>query len=128
MQVASVHKYAAYLYINRVFAPLTNWISDAERNNCVAHIINHLSGLKPEDAVFKSTCWPVFIAGAESELPEHRAWVLQWLAEMWKVLPWGYIRSANEVLPMIWRTKDAGQESGSWIHQLRGLGVDFLIA
>lgn len=55
---------------------------------------------------------------------------------MWELLPWGFIRSAVEVLEGVWRKRNAAvlgvaqQAAGDvdWIRELRMLEVDLLIA
>jgi hypothetical protein len=138
-QVASAHCIAVRIYLSRL---LLSFGPDARLSNTlellVPEIICHMANIRPCDALFTATTWPAFIAGAETNDLQNRAWIAQRFAELWEVEPWGTVRGALDVLKGIWLEKDgpmAGRQStrhegshdGNWIASLRRTGVDWLI-
>lgn len=97
----------------------------------VSSIIYHLSFITSDIILFKATSWPTFLAGAESEDFEQRAWVVGRLNALWEKLRWGYIRSALDLLGLIWdkkgRRMSNPQHSSSWIQEVKSLNTDLLI-
>jgi hypothetical protein len=104
-------------------------------------IVSNLNHVGISDPLFKATCWPTFIAGAETDDPVYREWAVERLREFWAMIPWGYIRTAVEVMRMSWAVRDAdeggleGEERVSgrgrgrgWIQGLKALERDWLIA
>lgn len=135
--VASAHRAAVCIYLSRVLLSLDSTTTQISHNleTLVADIITHLSFIRPSDALFTSTTWPAFIAGAETNDGANQEWVAKRFRELWKVEPWGLIRGALGVLERIWadrrnvkgRLLKGIQGEGDWIGDLRGRGVDWLI-
>ena len=93
-------------------------------------VVHHISHLKPGDAVFKCICWPLFLAGAESEDPTQREWIMNTLDTVYSEMYWGYLHTVKKVLETIWLCKDKA-ESGAdncWVDEVKDLGGDVLIA
>ncbi|KAL4909578.1 hypothetical protein BDW74DRAFT_174780 [Aspergillus multicolor] len=139
MHTALAHQNAVLIYITRsvdtIASPeiLLGEGEDTER--LVTNIITHLSLVGSADPIFVATTWPTFIAGAETDNPVYRRWALERLSEFWNLMPWGYVRTAMEVMRTTWRLRDQGAANGqgepgrtSWIQQLRGLERYWLIA
>ncbi|KAL3441851.1 fungal-specific transcription factor domain-containing protein [Aspergillus insuetus] len=114
---------------------------DEDPSSLVHTIISHLSLVGPADPMFKATCWPTFIAGAETDDPVYREWAVERLREFWTLIPWGYIRTAVEVMRMSWAVRDGDPDGGGggtggrerarargWIQGLKALERDWLIA
>lgn len=137
--VASAHCIAVRIYLSRLLLSLS---PDARLPNTleslVSEAIHHMANIRPCDALFTATTWPAFIAGAETNNPQNRAWITQRFAELWEVEPWGTVRGALDVLRGIWFEKNEelvreqsmrceGSCDGNWIAKLRQSGVDWLI-
>ncbi|CEL09339.1 hypothetical protein ASPCAL12477 [Aspergillus calidoustus] len=54
---------------------------DPSPSSLVHTVVSHLSHVGVSDPLFKATCWPTFIAGAETDDPVYREWALErdWL-------------------------------------------------
>lgn len=137
--VASAHCIAVRIYLSRLLLSLG---PDARVSNnlesLVSEAIRHMANIRPCDGLFTATTWAAFIAGAETNDLQKRAWIAQRFAELWGVEPWGTVRGALDVLRGIWSekngamvggqsTKYEGSRDGNWIASLRQTGVDWLI-
>ena len=136
IRIASAHRSAVCIYLARVL-PSTNPLLDPTSGTAIVSltaladdVVHHISHLKPGDPLFKSICWPLFLAGAESEDPAQREWIMNTLDELYVLMFWGYLRTSKRVLEAIWKFKDeAGPSSGNcWVEQLKDFGHDILIA
>ncbi|EUC45619.1 hypothetical protein COCMIDRAFT_36712 [Bipolaris oryzae ATCC 44560] len=136
IRIASAHRSAVCIYLARVL-PSTNPLLDPTSGAAIVSltaladdVVHHISHLKPGDPLFKSICWPLFLAGAESEDPAQREWIMNTLDELYGLMFWGYLRTSKRVLEAIWKFKDeAGPGSGNcWVEQLKDFGHDILIA
>lgn len=136
MHMASAHRSAVCLYVVRVLPDSSPLIRQSSTSaivdipGLVSDIIHHLSFIHLGDALFKSTCWPMFLAGVECEKLEDREWIKARLDALWDTLLWGYVRTAKEVLEVIWNCKDraAIAQTPCWVDEVRKLGADLLIA
>lgn len=133
--IASAHKSAVCLFLLRARASSScsrSWdgVQLVDIHFHVENIIQHISQITPDDATFQSTCWPAFLAGAEAETMAQRQWVCDRMNALWEYMHWGYIRTAQEVLDIIWRSKDESVDGGSqgWVETVRKTGVKYLIA
>jgi hypothetical protein len=90
-------------------------------------IIHHISFLTPDDALFKSISWPLFLAGAEAEGHAQRTWIMNTLDEFYNVMYWGYIPTVKRVLDAVWRCRDLSQEN-CWVTEVKEMGTNILIA
>ena len=130
--IASAHRAAVCIYLSRVLLSIS---STTELNHnlesLVSEVVFHLSFIRLGNALFKATTWPTFIAGAETEDPRQKAWVVARLREIWKVEPWGLIRGALGVLELVWHRRNASMQGGAstvdWVQDMRTLGADWLI-
>lgn len=97
--VASAHCIAVRIYSSRLLLSLG---PDARVSNnlesLVSEAIRHMANIRPCDSLFTATTWAAFIAGAETNNPQNRAWITQRFAELWEVEPWGTVRGARDVL------------------------------
>ncbi|KAL3485994.1 fungal-specific transcription factor domain-containing protein [Aspergillus germanicus] len=116
---------------------------DEDPSTLVHTIVSNLNHVDISDPLFKATCWPTFIAGAETDDPVYREWAVERLREFWALIPWGYIRTAVEVMRMSWAVRDGdgnadelgagnvakvGRRGRGWIQGLKALERDWLIA
>ncbi|KAG5820843.1 hypothetical protein H9Q74_000411 [Fusarium xylarioides] len=140
--VACAHRTAVCVYLSRII--LAIWPSTVLPDDLqvlAAEVINHLSHLNPEDALFTATAWPAFIAGLETRDLVNRTWVERRFQELWKVEPWGFTREALGALRTIWGGSNSKivltsrddelyerEDNGNWIERLKSLGTGWLIA
>ncbi|KAF1962288.1 hypothetical protein CC80DRAFT_462308 [Byssothecium circinans] len=136
MRIASAHRAAVCIYLVRVL-PCTNPLLDPSSDTALVsltgladEIVFQLSHLKPTDIMFKSISWALFLAGAESEDPAQRAWIMNTMDEWYNLMYWGYIRTVKKILEAIWSCKDKAAEGADncWIDEVREMGYDMLIA
>ncbi|KAL4946465.1 hypothetical protein BDV06DRAFT_122439 [Aspergillus oleicola] len=134
IHTALAHENAVQIYIIRSVDCLASSSLNEDTEALVTRIIEHLSLVPMTDPIFKATCWPAFIAGAETDNPVYRRWATERLRQFWELIPWGYVRTAGEVMRTTWKLRDgsgnSGAESkkGSWVQQLKGLEKYWLIA
>lgn len=137
LHVASAHRAAVCIYLYRLllFLDLSAQLA-LSLDSLVSEAIDHMACIRQSDALFTATTWPAFIAGAETNDPQKRAWAAQRFSELWEVEPWGTIRGALGVLREIWseRGRDeacdgraVGCGHSDWVIGLREKGVDWLI-
>lgn len=136
IRIASAHRAAVCLYVARVLpdtSPLVHPSSSSALMNLqtmATEIVHHVSHLNRGEQVFKSITWDLFLAGAETDIPEQRTWIMETLDELWEVMYWGYVRTVKEVLQMIWGFKDRAAlgENICWVDEIKRMGTDLLIA
>lgn len=132
IHLASAHRSAACLYILQAL-PLVRSMRSVDTDVLVDDILSNLALIDENDPYFKASSWPTFIAGAETQDPDKRAWSLMRLHAIWEICPWGYLFTAIEMLKATWALQDArggvGQKGTSvnWLRDLRGLGFENLI-
>lgn len=136
VRIASAHRSAVCIYLARVL-PVTHPLLDPASDTALVNltvlandVVHHISHLKPGDAVFKCICWPLFLAGAESEDPTQREWIMNTLDTLYSEMYWGYLHTVKRVLETIWLCKDrAGSGADNcWVDEVKELGGDVLIA
>ncbi|KAH7134891.1 fungal-specific transcription factor domain-containing protein [Dendryphion nanum] len=136
VRIASAHRSAVCIYIARVL-PCTNPLLDPDSGSALVSltaladdIVHHVSHLNPGDTLFKSISWPLFLAGAESEDPTQRTWILDMLDAFYRVMYWGYVPTVKKVLETIWLCKDLASDGGAncWVWQVKDIGLEILIA
>ena len=130
VHVAKAHKAAVCLYIHRV-VPSARLLNKSNIECLVHSIISNLSSIPPGEQLLKGTSWSAFIAGAESKDPEQQAWAVGQLYALWEILPWGYVRTAIELLRTIWDMKDthnlSADEDDGWLQKLKALGNEWIV-
>lgn len=132
LHMAAAHRSAVCIYLAR-YIPYTHPLLDPAGGQAVvsltelAHdIVFHISQITPKDNLFKSINWPLFLAGAESEDPAERAWILGTLDTLYDAMRWGYIQTNKRILKSIWEFKAQG--STCWVTDIMGMGTEMLIA
>lgn len=135
--IASAHRSAVFIYLAR-FVPSTNPLLNPEQGTALGDleehagiIIHHISQLSPGDVIFKSISWPLFLAGAETNDPKHRAWILCTLDTFYHILHWGYVQSVVKTLKAIWTFRDGApkeNDSDCWVLGVQAMESDILIA
>lgn len=135
-RIASAHRAAVCIYLARVLpatSPLLDPSSDCalvSLTGLADEVVHHLSFLQPGDTLFKSISWTLFLAGAESEDPAQRMWIMDRLDLFYSVMYWGYTRTIKKVLEAIWTVKDnaAYGSNNCWVSDVKLLGSEILIA
>ncbi|KAF2126747.1 hypothetical protein P153DRAFT_377715 [Dothidotthia symphoricarpi CBS 119687] len=134
--IASAHRSAVCIYLARVL-PCTNPLLDPMSGAALVSltglsndVIYHISHLKPGDVLYKSICWPLFLAGAESEDPIQREWIMDTLDHLYSMMYWGYIHTVKRVLEAIWLCKDRAEAGADniWVEEVKEFGSELLIA
>ena len=136
MRIASAHRAAVCIYLARVL-PCTNPLLDPSSDTALVsltgladEVVFHISHLKPTDNMFKSISWALFLAGAESEDPTQRAWIMNTMDAWYNLMYWGYIRTVKKILEAIWSCKDKAAEGADncWVEEVKDMGYDMLVA
>jgi hypothetical protein len=135
LRIAAAHRSAVCIYLARVL-PSTNPLLDPTSGVAVVSltaladdVVHNISHLRPGDALFKSICWPLFLAGAESRDPAQREWIMNTLDELYGVMFWGYLSTSKRVLEAIWKyIDDKGDGDSCWVDHVKDLGNEVLIA
>lgn len=128
--IGCAYKSAVKIYITRSSSSTSTGPATA-LEDLVADIITHLEHVPPSDPYFKATCWPSFIAGAETDVPARRNWVAARFEVALKTLPWGYLASAVDLLEEVWARKAKKENEGAgarWLVELKVAEGDWLIA
>ena len=127
--IGCAYKAAVKIYILRATLPANPVSITLEPlEDLVSEIVLHLICIPPHDPFFKATCWPSFIAGAETNDPDHRAWVSSRFETALQTLPWGYLSSAVDLLYSIWEYKSQEEAGTDWLINLKLSETDWLIA
>jgi hypothetical protein len=130
LHIALAHQSAVCLYINRA-VPAAKLLDGNSIDSLVQNIIDNLSPILPGDPLLKGTCWPTFMAGAESKTPERQDWIVTRMYVLWEILPWGYLRNTLGILRTIWGLKDnpgsATKEFDGWLQKLKAFGYEWIV-
>ena len=90
--------------------------------------MNHLRFIPGDDWFFKATCWPTFMAGAETNIAGLRYVVVERFRTGMLDLPWGYLANAVDVLRSIWSQRADWRGNMDWLAGLKSSQTDILIA
>jgi hypothetical protein len=136
IRIAAAHRSAVCIYLARVL-PSTHPLLDPASTSAIVNltalandVVHQISHLKPGDALFKSICWPLFLAGAESRDPAQREWIMNTLDKLYGLMFWGYLHTSKRVLEAIWKYLDQadGGVENCWVDEVKDLGNEILIA
>ena len=131
LHIARAHKSAVCLYINRV-VPNAKLLDEKDIEIFVQNIIDNLSPILPGDPLLKGTCWPTFMAGAESVSLERQNWIVSRMYALWEILPWGYLRNCLGILRTIWDLKNNPDSVvigvDGWLQKMKALGKEWIVA
>lgn len=127
IHAGSAHRLAASLYILQAIPSVATIVGESVAETLSRDIFQHLSSIPDEDPNFKATAWPTFIAGAQAKDPEMQRWVMHRLQRLVAVCPWGFLFTAMETLPVIWKLTGQETEGRSWVQILKDPDLNFLI-
>ncbi|KAK5655334.1 hypothetical protein OQA88_5901 [Cercophora sp. LCS_1] len=135
VHLASAHRAAACLYILLARPDISEHPPVRDQlDDFVLEILNHLAFIPVDHMLLKGIVWPTFMAGAQTDDRSWRKWCLDRLHAVsninpW-VCPWGYVRTAMEMMQHIWDTRDVEPESEGntdWIRRLKDMPEHCLI-
>lgn len=129
--MASAHRSAVCIYLARFIPydhPLLNPSSGQAIMNLTSlasDIVQHVAHITPNDTFFKALNWPLFLAGAETDDPLERAFIMHTLDAIYDVMRWGYVLTNRRFLETIWAHK--GHNDGCWVTEITKNGTKLLI-
>jgi hypothetical protein len=135
IRIAAAHRSAVCIYLARVL-PSTNPLIDPTSGTAIVNltalandVVFQISYLEPGDALYKSICWPLFLAGAESRDPTQREWIMDTLDKLYGIMYWGYLHTSKRVLEAVWRYLDEKNDGENcWVEEVKDFGNEILIA
>jgi hypothetical protein len=130
VSIASAHRAAACLYISLVMPVIENEFLEGpgqDYDDLEEDILNHLSSVPFNHPLLKGTVWPTFMVGAQTDDPARRKSCRERLGAVYTqhpghICPWGYVRTAIEMLDKIWNSREVepgGVWKGNWLQRLR---------
>ncbi|CAH0029384.1 unnamed protein product [Clonostachys rhizophaga] len=103
-QMCLIWKISAAIYVSRLLYTLTG---DAQYlSPIVDDLINAFIPIQNK-VQLKFLLWPAVIAGISTTRPDHRAWTLSTLDEIWRLTHCANAKGAAMVLKKLWEMKDA---------------------
>ncbi|CEN61042.1 hypothetical protein ASPCAL07710 [Aspergillus calidoustus] len=127
--IASAYKAAAALYVAQII-PDEQMCDHRNREPqyLVHDILHHISQISQTNPLFKSSIWPICIAGAETTDVHHRATVLSHLRTLSIAIPWQSTYVAEQGLKAFWERIDAlpqhePHRARRWLDEFRSMGV-----
>lgn len=132
VSLASAHRATACLYI--VLAVPEAAEGSVSAAMLVQEVLSHLANVPIDHVLLKGTVWPTFVAGAQTDDLSQREWCIErmhgvWATNPW-ICPWGYVRTAIEMLHRLWEARDrepAGRRKTNWLQQLKSMRDKCLI-
>ncbi|KAI0131940.1 fungal-specific transcription factor domain-containing protein [Xylariales sp. AK1849] len=132
--VCRAWKRSAEIYTCRVLYQLTKELDLPGPR--VEDQIRELTFLEGKDILMKCLLWPIFIAGAECNRPEQRAWVLQAFDRIWSTTFSANTKNAALVLTGLWRKQDLARDqldsdepsTWDWMTELSSFDTHWLFA
>ncbi|KAL3451501.1 fungal-specific transcription factor domain-containing protein [Aspergillus insuetus] len=128
--IASAYKAAAALYISQIIPDDDHTCAHrpTQPHALVHNILSHISLIPRSNPLFKSSIWPVCIAGAETADPQHRAAVLSHLRTLSIEIRWQSTYGAEQALKAFWEWIDKLPEpephrARRWLEEFRSMGV-----
>ncbi|KAK4460435.1 fungal-specific transcription factor domain-containing protein [Cladorrhinum samala] len=136
VSLASAHRAAACIYI-LLTVPDAEQFASAMKitlQGLVHDVARFLAEVSIDHVLLKGTVWPMFVAGAQTDDPAQREWYLERMGTVWAknpwFCPWGYIRTAFEMLKEMWAVRDkmgTDAKGWNWLQEMRARNEKFLI-
>ncbi|KAM7190961.1 Fungal specific transcription factor domain containing protein [Naviculisporaceae sp. PSN 640] len=137
VHVASAHRAACCLYIVLAVSKNDEGLPDEPNtrpDDFVDEIYECLKLMPPNHPLLKGLIWPTFMAGAQTDDTWRRGWFMDWLCSLLAcketVCPWGYVKTAIDMLQEIWDRREGvprGERSVNWLQELKGVREGYLI-
>ncbi|KAK4164056.1 acriflavine sensitivity control protein acr-2 [Cladorrhinum sp. PSN259] len=133
VSLASAHRATACLYL-LLTVPDVEGLGTLSVDGLVQEVRGYLSSVPNDHVLLKGTAWPMFMAGGQTDDVEQRQWYLERLGVVWAnnpfICPWGYIRTAGEMLRELWAAMDEVSRDGKrWncVQEMKARSVQCLI-
>ena len=127
INAGSAHRIAACLYIVQALEPVSDLVGPELAFDLDQDLFKQLERITPDDPNFKATSWPTFIVGASAKTCERRVWVMERLQQLVCSVPWGFLYTAMETLPVIWKLDNSEKEGRTWVQTIKDPEVNFLM-
>lgn len=124
--IGSAYKAAALLFVAQIL-PDEQYSSHTslQGQDIPSVVLHHVSQISCRSQLFKSTIWPMYIAGAESTNGSQRSEVLAHFHEISRVIPWQTNNGAASVLGTVWERTDSSIETSrkqrNWLKVFQAL-------
>ncbi|GAB1321080.1 hypothetical protein MFIFM68171_11290 [Madurella fahalii] len=132
ISLASAHRAAACLYILLAVPEIP--IDPSSPDVLVREVLGHLASVPIDHVLLKGTVWPTFVAGAQTDDPQQREWCIDRMQAVWArnpwICPWGYVRTAIQMLQDLWEARDqtpAEKRKTNWLHEIKSMRDKCLI-
>lgn len=128
VNLAAAHRATGCLYIMLAVPEAING-DPLLLDMLVQEILGHLSAISIDHVHLKGTIWPTFVAGAQTDDLLQRKWCIERMQGLWArnpwICPWGYVRTAIQMLRRLWAVRDQGPAAGvgkrNWLQELRSM-------
>ncbi|CAP67478.1 uncharacterized protein PODANS_6_11340 [Podospora anserina S mat+] len=116
VSLARAHRAAACLYILLCVPDALKPLGLVSLEPLVLELRGYIAEVPLDHVLLKGIVWPVFLAGAQTTEASQRVWYVERLESVWAknpwICPWGYIRTAIEMMREIWEARDAMEMAG----------------
>ncbi|KAK0736372.1 fungal-specific transcription factor domain-containing protein [Apiosordaria backusii] len=116
VSLARAHRAAACLYILLCVPDALEPLGLISLEPLVMELRGYIAEVPLDHVLLKGLVWPVFMAGAQTNEASQRVWYAERLESVWAknpwICPWGYIRTAIEMMKEIWEARDAMEMAG----------------
>ncbi|KAK4640013.1 hypothetical protein QC761_611340 [Podospora bellae-mahoneyi] len=116
VSLARAHRAAACLYILLCVPDALKPLGLVSLEPLVLELRGYIAEVPLDHVLLKGIVWPVFLAGAQTTKASQRVWYVERLESVWAknpwICPWGYIRTAIEMMREIWEARDAMEMAG----------------
>ncbi|PWY93406.1 hypothetical protein BO94DRAFT_614476 [Aspergillus sclerotioniger CBS 115572] len=121
--LARTYQIGALIYGKRVLGALTKECLSLE--DLVQELIDAISSLQDDNALYKCILWPIFIAALECHQPEQRETLLCYMEKFWDCTSCVNAINAAKIIKDHWEKSDGA--SSQWIFSIGYLGRDWLL-
>ncbi|KAH6839609.1 fungal-specific transcription factor domain-containing protein [Chaetomium sp. MPI-CAGE-AT-0009] len=132
LSIALAHRATTCLYILLAVPEAAPFPSSVDM--LVQEVLGYLAAVPIDHIHLKGTIWPTFVVGAQTDDPMQRAWCIKRMQAVWTtnpwICPWGYIRTAMQMLQQLWDARDqepAREGRRNWLLELKSMREKCLI-
>lgn len=121
--LARTYQIGALIYGKRILGALTKECLPLD--DLVQELIDAISSLQDDYALYKCILWPIFIAALECQ-PDQRISLLSYMEKFWDCTSCVNAINAAKIIKDYWEQTD-GALSSQWIFSIGSLGRDWLL-